>query len=372
VTRAELGHLVGLVAERADAMDAAGCIDADVLAALRDGRWLGATAPAEAGGRGQDLEQFGLLNEALGAASSSVRALLTVHTMTSETLRRWGGAALREHLVPGLLSGARLAAFALTEEEAGSDAAALRTTAVPSGGGYRLDGAKSWVTFGMLADTLLVFAQLEGAPTAFAVDATADGVRRTPITDILGDRASMPARVELRECLVPVDARVGGVGMGTAVIAAHALCWGRYSVAWGCVGLGQACLDATLAHTAARHQFGRPLAQQPLVQRTVATMAVDVAAARQLCLAAARADDAQRHPPAGPTEVAKYFASTALTRAAAAALRLHGAGAWLPGARVQRLFRDAQAMEVIEGATEILQLSIAASVYRTRGVTWTT
>jgi hypothetical protein len=351
------------IAPHADAFDRDERIPAELPRALGERGWLGI---AGGGGTGAALDAvaFGLLSEQLGRASSSVRGLLTVHSMALFAIGRWGAPALRDELCPWLERGELVAGFALTEPAAGSDAAAIATVATPVAGGYRLSGTKSWVTFGQLADRLLVFAKVDGQPTAFVVDAAAEGVDVVPLRGLPGDRASMPARVELSGCEVDEHARVGGVGFGLGLVAASALCVGRYSVAWGCAGIGAACLEATVRHVQARRQFDRPLADYQLVRRMVTDMSVGLDAARLLCLRAGRAVGPDGRPPAELTRVAKYFASAHAARAAADCVQLHGAEGFREEHPVQRYLRDARAMEIIEGSTQMQQVTIADDVYR--------
>jgi alkylation response protein AidB-like acyl-CoA dehydrogenase len=280
--------------------------------------------------------------------------------MSTLALLRWGGPAVRASLVPPLARGERLAAFAMTEPEVGSDAAAVATAAVREGETYRLSGRKKWITFGQIADLFLVFAHVEGKPTAFAVPADTPGLARRPQRDVMGTAASLLAEIELDGCAVPAEYLVGRVGFGISAVGSTALDLGRYSVAWGSVGIAQACLDACLAYTAARRQFGKPLAEHQLVQRLLTGMIVDTRAARLLCC---RAGYLRRLGDPGAvveTMVAKYFASRTAVRAANDAVQLHGANGIGPDYPVGRYLRDAKVMEIIEGSTQIQEIAIAS------------
>jgi glutaryl-CoA dehydrogenase (non-decarboxylating) len=260
-------------------------------------------------------------------------------------------------VAPPARRGDALGAFALSEPGAGSDPAAMETVAEPVDGGYRLHGRKSWVTYGRVADVYLVFARAEGEPLALLVERESPGVRVEPV-EVTGTRASMVADVVFDGCTVPAENRVGGRGFGLA-IALEALELGRYSVAWGCVGILQACLDASLAFAAERVQYGSPIGEHQLVQRMLADMATELRAARLLCLGAGALRD-HGDPGAGmECFVAKYFASTAATRAALSAVQIHGARGCTPAYPVERYLRDSRVMEIIEGSTQIQQLTIA-------------
>jgi len=340
---------------RADAWDRDESLPQEVVEALAAQGWLGASVAAEWGGLGWDPLDVGILHEEIGRACSSVRSLLTVHGMVAHAVGRWGTAEQRRHWLPRLAAGTAVAGFALSEPEVGSDARSVQATARRVPGGFRLDGHKKWVTFGERADVFLVFARCDGRPCAFLVEPDAPTLDRQPTRGLLGLRASHTAELRLDGHLVPDGALLGRVGAGFPLIALHALDWGRHSVAWGCVGIAQACVDASVAYATRRKQFGAP----QLVDRMLTDMIVDVRAARALCTDAAGLR-AGRDPRAiGETMIAKYFASNAAARASRDAVQIHGANGCASGYPVQRCFRDAKIMQIIEGSNEIHQVGIA-------------
>ncbi|MGW5019747.1 acyl-CoA dehydrogenase family protein [Streptomyces cacaoi] len=353
-----------VVAPYADRWDREERLPGEVVRALADSGHLGAVVPADQGGSGLDAVTFGLLNEALGHACSSVRSLLTVHSMVARAVLRWGSRALRDRWLPALARGTAVGAFALTEPEAGSDVAGLRATAEETSGGYRLTGGKRWITCGQFADVFLVFARCPGGPAAFLVERDTPGCTVEPVTGMLGTRAAMTGHVDLDGCEVPAEALVGRVGFGLNAVAADALETGRYSVAWGSAGLGRACVEAAARHAATRCQFDRPLAQHQLVQRLLTEMAVGTGAARLMCLRAGRLLGSRDPQAVEAVWAAKYAAARSAFRAAADAVQVHGAHGCGPDSPVQRLLRDAKVMEIIEGTTEIQQTVIAQSVVR--------
>lgn len=325
--------------------------------------YLGALLPEGVGGAGMDMVTFGLLNEEVGRACSSVRSLLTVHSMVSRALLKWGSREQKERWLPRLASGRTIAAFALTEPEVGSDAQSIQTTAAAAGEAYVLDGRKKWVSFGQVAGLFLVFARSEGGPAAFLVERESPGLAARPLSGALGVRASMLAELHLSECRVPRQNLLGGVGAGISHVASAALDYGRYSVAWGCVGITQACLEACLRYTGERKQFGVYLKEHQLVQRMIARMATGVKAARLLCWRAGSLKEAGDPQSIIETSVAKYFASTTAGRAAGDAVQIHGANGCGGEYPVQRYLRDAKVMEIIEGSTQIQELTIARHSY---------
>ncbi len=319
----------------------------------------GAVYPEDAGGLGMDMISFGRLNEDIGRACSSVRDLLTVHSMVGRAIHRWGSDEQREEWLPRLAAGRTLAAFCLSEPEAGSDARHGKTTAVRCGDEFLLSGTKAWVTGGQIAAVLLVVAQCDGAPTAFLVEHDPYTIDVAPIRGMLGHRASMLASIRFSECRVPARNLLGRIGSGFSHVASTALDLGRYSVAWGCVGIAQGCLEADVAYAARRRQFGVPLQEHQLIQRMIADTATDLRAARALCVSAGNLRESGHPEAILETCAAKYFASRVACRAATDAVQIHGAAGCVSDAAVQRYYRDAKIMEIIEGSNEMQQIMIA-------------
>ncbi|HEX8475517.1 MAG TPA: acyl-CoA dehydrogenase family protein [Pyrinomonadaceae bacterium] len=326
--------------------------------------YLGAILPQRGAERGMDMITFGLLNEEFGRGCSSLRSLLTVHNMVAHALQRWGSRTQKDYWLPRLASGEVVAAFCLSEPNVGSDAASVETTATPSGDSFVLNGRKKWITFGQIADLFLVFGQCEGKSAAFIVEKERRGLTVKPIGGMLGVRASMLAEVHLDDCLVPKENLVARVGFGFSHVAASALDYGRYSVAWGCVGIAQACLEASLAYADTRKQFGVYLKEQQLIRQMLTEMITNVKAARLLCLQAGYLKETGDPQSLMETSIAKYFASTTATKAASDAVQIHGANGCSADYPVERFWRDAKIMEIIEGSTQMQQLTIAQFAYQ--------
>jgi alkylation response protein AidB-like acyl-CoA dehydrogenase len=339
--------------------DRAGRLPRGVTTAMAREGHLGAMIPTEYGGSALGLIEFGLLNEAIGYGCSSVRSVLTVHSMVSQAVTRWGRPAQRERWLPRLASGEWVGAFALSEPGAGSDAAGIAATARRGGDHFVLDGVKTWTTYGQAADVFLVFAGEDGRRSAFIVERDTPGLTVEPIDDMLGTRASMLAQLRFDNCRVPPDALLGRPGFGLAAVASAALDVGRYSVAWGSVGLTQACLESSLRYARERRQFGAPVAAHQLVARLLTDMATTVSAARLLCLQAGELKQAGHPDAVAAVWMAKYFASTGAFRSASDAVQIQGARGCHPASSAQRMLRDAKVAEIIEGSTQIQQTMIA-------------
>ncbi len=334
---------------------------AEIVRQLADKGYLGAVLPSDRGGAGFSMIEFGLLNEELGRACSSIRSLLTVHSMAALTISRWGTEAQKAQWLEKLGRGQAIAAFALTEPEAGSDAREIRTTAVISGDDFLLSGHKKWITFAQIADLFLVFARSQRGPCAFLLERNTPGLVISPVHGMLGTRASMMAELHLEQCRIPRQNLVGAPGFGLSHIASSALDCGRYSVAWGCVGIAQACLESCLQYTGQRKQFGALLRDHQLIQRMIAQMVVGVKAARLLCYHAGQLKDAGDPASMIETSIAKYFACRTAAEIARDTVQIHGANGCSSEYPAERFYRDAKIMEIIEGSNEIQEITIAQS-----------
>jgi alkylation response protein AidB-like acyl-CoA dehydrogenase len=336
----------------------------EVITRLARSGYLGPLIPIENGGLGMDTISYGLLNEEIGRGCSSLRNLLTVHCMVSQAILKWGTKSQKDHWLPKLAAGETIAAFGLTEPNVGSDAKSLEATAKLSGNSYILNGQKIWITYGQLANLFLIFTQCEGRPTAFLVESNCPGFSVKPITGMLGVRASMLAELSMNDCRIPKDNLVGRVGLGISHISSYALDYGRYSVAWGCVGIAQACLEACLRYTSERKQFGVYLKEHQLIQQLMTGMITNLDAARLLCFQAGYLKDVGDPRSIMETTIAKYFASTMVTKVANDAVQIHGANGLSNKYPVQRYMRDARIMEIVEGSTQIQQTTIARYGYQ--------
>lgn len=326
--------------------------------------YLGALLPKDSGGSGMDAITYGLLSEEIGRGCSSLRSLLTVHSMVAHALLKWGSPLQKADWIPQLASGEAIAAFALSEPNVGSDAKSVETTATLSGNSYLLNGQKKWITYGQIADIFLVFAQCDGKPSAFLVEKNSPGLSIEPISGMLGVRASMLAQLHFNNCQIPQENLVCRQGFGFSHVAASALDCGRYSVAWGCVGIAQACLEACIQYTSQRQQFGVYLREHQLIRQLITDAIANIKAARLLCYQAGYLKDIGNPKSIMETSIAKYFASTTATKVASDAVQIHGGNGCSSDYPVQRYFRDAKIMEIIEGSTQIQQLTIAEYGYQ--------
>ncbi|HEX3252551.1 MAG TPA: acyl-CoA dehydrogenase family protein [Pyrinomonadaceae bacterium] len=363
--RAEFrAFVVAEIIPHAGRFDREGCVPRELISKIAARGYLGALLPRTDAEKSMDVISFGLLNEEFGRGCSSLRSLLTVHNMVAHAVLRWGSKTQKEHWLSRLRTGEAIAAFCLTEPGTGSDAKSIETTATLSGDVYLLNGRKKWITFGQIADLFLVFAQCEGKAAAFLVEKESPGLSIKPIEGMLGLRASMLAELQLNDCRVPKENLLSRAGFGFSHVAASALDYGRYSVAWGCVGIAQACVDASLSYAEERKQFGARLKDHQLIRRLLTNMITNLKAARLLCLQAGYLKEIGDPRSIMETSIAKYFASTTASQAANDAVQIHGANGCSGDFPVERFLRDARIMEIIEGSTQMQQLTIAEYGYQ--------
>ena len=338
-------------------------IPEQLLANIKRSGYLGATVSPAYGGLGYSNSALFSLNEISGTGCSSFRSMLTVHGMVSIAIEKWGNDALKNKYLPLLASGEKLASFALSEPDAGSDLKQIKTAAVYKDGSYILNGLKKWITFGQISDLFLVFAQVGDKPTALLVDRNTPGFSIKPIKGLLGARGSMLAELTFEQCRVPADNLVGKEGLGLSHVAQYCLDYGRFSVASGCVGLAQACLDESIGYSKKRICSGKLLRKHPLIQKKIAEMAVNIEAARLLCQKAAALKDAGDPQSILATRHAKYFCAKMVVQVASEAVQIHGANGCTNEYPVERYYRDAKINEIIEGSNEIHELLIGINSY---------
>ena len=340
--------------------------DLELVQMLAEMGYLGAIVSEEHGGRGVDYRTYALIVEEVGRADSAMRTVVSVQTsLVCSSIERWGSAEQKAEWLPQLCSGEALGCFGLTEPGTGSDAANLATRAEPTDDGWRINGQKQWISMGNYAKVALVFAQTDPAQNhrglaAFLVPTDSDGFSSTAIHGKLGLRGSDTAELFLDGVEVPESALLGEVGDGFKV-AMSALDSGRFSVAAGCVGICQGCVEASVAYAGEREQFGRPIAAFQLVQELIADMVVETEAARALLWRAAWLKDSGA-PSTTETSVAKLYATEASVRAANNAIQVHGGAGYVDDYPVERYLRDARVTTLYEGTSQIQKLIIGRAV----------
>jgi acyl-CoA dehydrogenase len=292
---------------------------------------------------------------------------MNVH-IASKGIELHGSEAQCQRWLPGLASGRTLGCYALTEEGAGSDAAALQTTAIRRGDSYILNGAKRYITNAPVADLFTIFAVHSGDGakrkiSAFVVEKGTPGLRIGKIIPMAGGRGAFHSEVFFDDLSIPLENRLGKEGDGFA-IAMRCLDAGRINWAAYCVGAAQHLLDLASAHVRERHQFGRPLANNQGIQWMLADMAADLHAARLVCYQAAWQYDLEPQRRASAAAMAKLTASEMVGRIADNALQLFGGAGYRKDEPIERIWREVRAIRILEGTSEIMRHIVARAMLR--------
>lgn len=329
-------------------------IPESVISMLAKRGYLGCSIPQEHGGQGWDSVTFGLLNEALGRGSSSLTGVLTVQTMISKALLKFGSAEQIHKWIPPLANGEIIGAFALTEPGAGSDIDSLVTEFTQSQGtSLVLNGFKKWITCGQFASLFLVFGKVGGRSLACLVPRDTSGFEVEPIRDLMGFRAAGLAKLQFRNVEVPAANIVGKAGFALSHVAPVGLHYGRISTACSALGLLKGCFEESIAWADIRKIGNQPLRDIGMIRSLIAKMGTDREAASFLCHSACRAADENLPEAFEKAVMAKYFTSQAAVRASSDAVQVCGAAGCHGSSPVARFYRDAKIMEIIEGTTQI-------------------
>jgi butyryl-CoA dehydrogenase len=330
----------------------------------------GLTIAKEQGGGGRDTVTYAMAMEAVSFGSATLAVILSVNnSLVAEPVRDHGTAAQKDRWLRPLASGRAIGAFALSEAQAGSDAANQRTTARPDAGGYVLNGTKVWVANAEAADVAIVFARSEPGSarsrgiSAFLVPLDLPGIRRRA-SDSLGVRGLGCMDLTFEDVRLEAASRLGEPGRGFGV-AMKALEGGRIAIAAQALGIGRAALDQAIAYVGTREVFGQPLGEFQAVQFQLADVATDLAAARMLTW---RAASLREFVPrvASQAAMAKLHASEAAHRAADRAMQILASEGYRRGSTIERLFRDVRAAEIYQGTSEVQRMIIAEHLLETR------
>jgi alkylation response protein AidB-like acyl-CoA dehydrogenase len=354
-----------VVAPRAAAIDESGKFPVDVIREAAGRGLLGVTVPTNWGGLGLDYLSYAVAIEAIARASATVAASLVVHnSLVTELLAHAGRARQKDLWLRRLASGEAIGAFALSEPEAGTDAANQKTKAARTAGGYRITGRKVWVANADRASVAIVFActrpGLRGqGVTAFLVPMDATGITRHARADSLGVRGLGCMDLDF-DVTVTDEQVLGSVDQGFRA-AMWALQGGRVAIAAQALGIGEAAIAEAIAFAKAREAFGQPIANYQAIQWMLADAATELEAARMLTWKAADAKDRQDRITT-EASMAKLAASEAAHRAADRAMQILASAGYRRGSVVERLFRDVRATEIYQGTSEAQRMIIAAGV----------
>jgi butyryl-CoA dehydrogenase len=340
---------------------------AEALVEAAENGFLGLIVPEEHGGAGLGNLHAAILLEEVNRWCAGTGVTISVHSsLVCGPIVKYGTEDQKQRWLPQLAAGERIGAYCLTEPQAGSDAASIRTRAERVDGGWKLSGTKSWITTGPDAGLFVVYAVTDPEGPrgknigAFLVPAEAAGVSVGKKEEKLGIRASSTSEMVFEDVFVP-DADVLGDPAGGFKIALETLDGGRIGIASQAVGIHRACLEDSALYANQREQFGRPIGQFQAVAWKLADMATELDAARLLVHRAAALRDSGK-PCSKEAAMAKLFASRACNRAAQDAVQIHGGAGYTQEFQVERYYRDARITEIYEGATDIQRLVISRHV----------
>ena len=336
----------------------------DIFKKLAELGFMGTPIPEEYGGAGFDYITHAIVAEEIGKVDSSLRGTYSVQVSLVELpILKFGNEEQKKKYLPRLTSGEWIGCYGLTEPNSGSDPASMESTAEEDGDYYVLNGQKTWITNAGIADLAIVYAKTDkeaGARgiTGFLVEKGFKGFSTRDLHDKLGLRASNTGEIFLENCRVPKENILGELNKGFKV-AMGTLDFGRYTVAAGCVGSAQGCIDICKEYAKQRIQFGKPIASFQLVQQMIADMVVECEAGRLLVY---RAGDMKNKelPNTRETSIAKYYCSEMVNRVAYKAIQIHGGYGFSGEYDVERFYRDARINTLYEGTSQIQQLIIGA------------
>jgi alkylation response protein AidB-like acyl-CoA dehydrogenase len=340
--------------------------DLDLVKKIADQGYLGAIVPREYGGAGLGYVDYGLVVEEIGRGCSSVRTVISVQTsLVCSAILKWGSGEQKHHYLPKLCSGEWLGCFGLTEPDTGSDAAKQKTRARKTDSGWVINGAKMWISMGNYAKVALIFAQTDPEKghrglACFLVDTDQPGYQASTIEHKMGLHASDTASISLEDVEVTDEQMLGEIGDGFKV-AMSALDSGRYSVAAGCVGICQGCVEESVKYAKEREQFGKPIASFQLVQAMIADMVLKTDASRMLVWRAGFLKDKGR-PNTLETSIAKLHATEAAVECSNTAIQVHGGAGYVDDHPVERYFRDVRVTTLYEGTSQIQRLIIGRAM----------
>jgi hypothetical protein len=350
------------LAPGAAAREKAGAIEPEVIRALGELGMFGATTPADWDGSDIDAVTYALMLEEIAAGDGSVSTMISVHNSpTCEVLKRYGTDAQRDRWLRKLATGEHVGAFALTEPQAGSDAAALRTRAVKRGDRYIINGAKQFISSGSIPGSTVLIAVTDPAAgkkglSCFVVDKATPGYAVVRREEKLGQKASETCALAFDDMSVPEDQRIGAEGEGYK-IALSTLEGGRIGIAAQSVGMARAALDCAVAYAKDRKAFGQRIIDMQAVGFRLAEAKTRLEAARQLTLHAARLK-AEGRPSLEAACMAKLFASEAAEAVCSAAIQTLGGYGYVSDYPVERIYRDVRVCQIYEGTSDIQKLII--------------
>ena len=354
------------IAPHAAQWDREATFPAEALAGLAELGFYGMLVPEQHGGCDIGYVAAALVLEEIGVADAACSTIVSVtNSVGCMPLLQYGTEQQQRDFLSPLARGEKLAAFCLTEPQAGSDASGLKTRAERQGDSYVLNGTKQFITSGKNADLAIVFAVTDPAAgkrgiSAFVVPTDTPGYRVASVEAKMGQRASDTCQIVFEHCSIPADNLLGDEGQGYKIALGN-LEGGRIGIAAQCIGIARAALEAATLYSREREAFAKPLSEHQAVAFKLADMATQIAAARQLTLHAAALKDAGE-PCLSEASMAKLFASEIAERVCSDAIQIHGGYGYLQDFPVERYYRDVRACQIYEGTSEVQKMVISRAL----------
>lgn len=354
-------ELVPLVTE----IDKSSCYPNSLIEKLAGNKYLTPTFPAEYRGLNLNPVEYGKFTENVGKVCQASRALLTVHnSLVGETILRWGNEEQKKKYLYSMSTGEKIGAFALSEPKIGSDAKGVNTKYEKKNKSYIINGKKKWISFGGIAGFFLVIAACGNKVTAFLVDKNTEGLLVEEMQGLLAGHGVHIAQIEFNNVELPESGLLGGEGNGLNYIVSTALDHGRYSIAWGGIAIAQAALESMVTYARKREQFGDKIYKYDSIQQMIGESTANIHAARSLCEKAAMMRMENHSDSIIETNIAKYITSKLAVEVSSSALQVHGGNGCWNQFPVERLFREARILEIIEGTSQIQEKLIASFALR--------
>lgn len=354
-----------VVAPTAAERDRTGAWPRDEIQTVAEVGFMGMLAPQEYGGSGSTFVEYCLAIEEFAAADGGFATMMHVHNSTAHVLKSSGSDAQKQQYLPDLASAKRIGAFLLSEPHAGSDTAAIRTTARRDGDSYVLNGSKQWISNGNEAGFAFVVAVTgergkRDAISLFVADPKDPGYESVRVEDKLGQRTAHTAQIRLNNMRIPAANLIGEEGRGYGK-ALGLFSDGRVAIAALSIGIARAAMEAAISYAKDREAYGKPITALQAVSFDLAEMAMQIDVARQYMLYAARLIDAGL-PNVKEASIAKLYASEMAEKVCSDALQIHGGYGYVNDFPVERYYRDVRVTKIYEGTSHIQKLIIARQI----------
>jgi len=333
-------------------------IPMEFISSISERGYLGLNISKKYGGLEADEISIGLINKEFAKYSPSVRSIFTVQGMISKIIAAWGNEEQRNKWLPLLAKGSCIGGFALAEEESGSDSQAIESVAIKCKGGYLLSGKKVWVTMGQIANIFIVFCKYNGLPGALIVERNRE-IKVQKVSNLSGLRSTMVAELYFDNTFVPEENLIASWGVGLNQVAFSALEYGRYTVAWGCVGIAEQSIYLACKYANDRIQFHRKIKDNQLIKKMISEMITEYKASYALCMEAGKSRGKKSPESIVETWIAKYHASKMVNKVVPKAAQILGASSCMANNLIEMFFRDIRMFEIIEGTSQMHELFIA-------------